>query len=109
MELQQTKRPETTSATPDTSPEQQEPEQPPITHPYLKLFCAGFSFFYAGTNDGTTGPLLPYMLQTYHVSTGLVTVMYLSLFPTLPFSSPVQLTKNILATSLPLQDGSRQL
>jgi hypothetical protein len=44
--------------------------------PYLKLACAGFSFFYAGTNDGTLGPLLPYILRRYNISTGLVTVMY---------------------------------
>jgi hypothetical protein len=47
----------------------------PKTQAYLQLICAGFSFLYAGTNDGTTGPLLPYMLQEYHISTSLITVM----------------------------------
>jgi len=72
---------------PGTSPEdvsqqglEKEPScgqpQSKIARPYLKLACAGFSFFYAGTNDGTIGPLLPYILRRYHISTGLVTVMY---------------------------------
>ena len=60
-----------------TSPQQTlPPEEQPTAQAYLKLMCAGFSFYYAGTNDGTLGPLLPYMLQRYNVSTGLVTVMY---------------------------------
>lgn len=53
--------------------------QPKAPRPYLKLVCAGFSFFYAGTNDGTIGPLLPYILRRYNISTGLVTVMYANL------------------------------
>lgn len=43
-----------------------------------KLVCAGFSFFFAGTNDGSLGPLLPYMLHRYNISTALVTVMCVS-------------------------------
>ncbi|KIW96745.1 uncharacterized protein Z519_02136 [Cladophialophora bantiana CBS 173.52] len=55
-------------------------EEQATTRSYLKLICAGFSFFYAGTNDGTTGPLLPYMLQRYNISTGLITVIYVANF-----------------------------
>ena len=42
----------------------------------LKLICADFSFFYAGTNDGTIGPLLPYILRRYKVDSALATVMF---------------------------------
>jgi hypothetical protein len=49
----------------------------------LKMISCCLSFFFAGTNDGSLGALLPYMLQSYDVSTGLVIVMYvlLSLIP----------------------------
>lgn len=43
--------------------------------PYLKLIASGFSFFVAGVNDGSLGSLLPYVLETYHVSTGLVIIV----------------------------------
>ncbi|OOF90721.1 hypothetical protein ASPCADRAFT_59008 [Aspergillus carbonarius ITEM 5010] len=45
---------------------------------HLKLIASGFSFFVAGVNDGSLGSLLPYVLQSYHVSTGLVVVIYVS-------------------------------
>ncbi|PYI06957.1 MFS transporter [Aspergillus sclerotiicarbonarius CBS 121057] len=45
---------------------------------YLKLIASGFSFFVAGVNDGSLGSLLPYVLQSYHISTGLVVVVYVS-------------------------------
>ncbi|KAF3002814.1 hypothetical protein E8E14_005148 [Neopestalotiopsis sp. 37M] len=48
------------------------PEVPPsdavdahTAAPIFKLVVAGFSFFCAGVNDGTLGPLIPYMLKTY--------------------------------------------
>ncbi|PYH68058.1 putative MFS transporter [Aspergillus vadensis CBS 113365] len=46
--------------------------------PYLKLIASGFSFFVAGVNDGSLGSLLPYVLETYRVSTGLVIVVYVT-------------------------------
>ncbi|RAH53743.1 MFS transporter [Aspergillus piperis CBS 112811] len=46
--------------------------------PYLKLIASGFSFFVAGVNDGSLGSLLPYVLETYHVSTGLVIIVYVT-------------------------------
>jgi hypothetical protein len=67
---------ESTLNTKQPSAHEAEAEDEPTPQSYLKLICAGFSFFYAGTNDGTLGPLLPYMLQSYGLSTGLVTVMY---------------------------------
>lgn len=41
----------------------------------LKLLSAGFSFFFAGLNDGAFGALTPYMIRTWHIGTGLVAVM----------------------------------
>ncbi|KAH8664034.1 major facilitator superfamily domain-containing protein [Xylariales sp. PMI_506] len=48
--------------------------------PVPKLIVAGFSFFCAGANDGTLGPLIPYMLTTFGISTGEVAVLYASSF-----------------------------
>jgi hypothetical protein len=42
----------------------------------IKTVVAGFSFFFAGTNDGSLGPLTPYILKTYHVGTEYVALMY---------------------------------
>ena len=41
-----------------------------------KLLSAGFSFFCAGMNDGSLGPLIPYILRTYHMGTTSVAIMY---------------------------------
>lgn len=41
----------------------------------LKIVAAGFSFFFAGTNDGSLGPLVPYILRTYHVGTQYIALM----------------------------------
>lgn len=53
-------------------------ESPKVALPRrnLKLFSSGFSFFVAGTNDGSMGALLPYMLQYYDISTSLIALMY---------------------------------
>jgi hypothetical protein len=41
-----------------------------------KTVAAGFSFFFAGTNDGSLGALTPYILRTYDVGTQYVALMY---------------------------------
>lgn len=41
----------------------------------LKLFSAGFSFFVAGVNDGCLGPLIPYVVRVYGISTAVVSIM----------------------------------
>jgi hypothetical protein len=61
------------------SPSAEEPptdavEREPAT-PFFKLGVAGFSFFCAGVNDGTLGPLIPYMLSTFHIGTGEIAIM----------------------------------
>lgn len=42
----------------------------------LKLLSCGFSFFVAGTMDGSLGPLIPYMLRSYNVGTSFISIMY---------------------------------
>lgn len=49
-------------------------EQTPAV-PYFKLLVAGFSFFCAGINDGTLGPLIPYIIDTFHIGTGEIAIM----------------------------------
>jgi hypothetical protein len=41
----------------------------------LKVIAASFSFFLAGSNDGSLGALTPYILRTYHVGTEYVALM----------------------------------
>jgi fucose permease len=43
--------------------------------PKLKLLLCGYSFFLSGVNDGSLGPLLPYILTTFNISTGHVAIM----------------------------------
>ncbi|KAF2731977.1 MFS general substrate transporter [Polyplosphaeria fusca] len=42
----------------------------------LKIVVAGFSFFFAGANDGSLGALTPYILRTYHIGSEYVALMY---------------------------------
>ena len=42
----------------------------------LKLLSSGFSFFFAGCNDGSIGTLIPYLLEAYSISTSFVAIIY---------------------------------
>jgi fucose permease len=42
----------------------------------LKLLSAGFSFFVAGVNDGSTGALIPYVIRSYGITTAVVSSLY---------------------------------
>ncbi|KAJ0117815.1 MFS general substrate transporter [Diaporthe amygdali] len=44
--------------------------------PWLKIFGVGFSFFCAGINDSTLGPLIPYLLTSFSIGTGEVAILY---------------------------------
>ena len=59
----------------------------------IKLLSAGFSFFFAGTNDGSLGPLVPYTIITYNISTTFVAVMYAQL--AFSFLEPLSLLLSI--------------
>lgn len=41
-----------------------------------KLVCAGYSFFCAGVNDGSLGPIIPYLLKSYNIGTNFVSIVY---------------------------------
>ncbi|KAL2139674.1 hypothetical protein VTI28DRAFT_4874 [Corynascus sepedonium] len=46
----------------------------------LKLISAGFSFFVAGVNDGSMGPLVPYFMREYQINTTIVSVLFAANF-----------------------------
>jgi hypothetical protein len=52
-----------------------------IRHATPKLLSAGFSFFVAGTNDGSIGALIPYMIESYNIETSLIALLYMPLGP----------------------------
>lgn len=75
------------SATQDIELSPIEPNAPPSAPPddddnvlnkknIMKILAAGFSFFFAGANDGSLGALTPYILRTYHVGTEYIALMY---------------------------------
>ena len=41
----------------------------------IKILSIGLSYIFAGLNDGSLGPLTPYILSTFHVGTGMVALM----------------------------------
>ena len=43
--------------------------------PIFKVFTAGFSFFCAGVDGGTLGPLIPYIIKSFTIGTGDVAIM----------------------------------
>ncbi|WYZ38898.1 hypothetical protein EsH8_III_000812 [Colletotrichum jinshuiense] len=50
--------------------------------PILKIVVSGYSFFISGVNDGTLGPLIPYILTGFGIGTAEVAIMSVSLpFP----------------------------
>ncbi|UPX20633.1 uncharacterized protein EKO05_0010861 [Ascochyta rabiei] len=44
------------------------------------MFACGYSFFISGVNDGTLGPLIPYILNSFKISTGQVAYIYACTF-----------------------------
>lgn len=43
--------------------------------PVFKVITAGFSFFCAGVDGGTLGPLIPYIIKSFTIGTGEVAIM----------------------------------
>lgn len=60
----------------EAGPRETQPEEGPNEGlsklAYLRLISAGFSFFVAGTNDGSIGALIPYVIREYNISTAIV-------------------------------------
>ncbi|KAL2760009.1 hypothetical protein ACRALDRAFT_2116202 [Sodiomyces alcalophilus JCM 7366] len=78
-ELRDVKR---TSKPPSNSSEQREPAEPPKLglDVYFKIAAAGLSFFVSGINDGSVGPLMPYFIREYNLSTAVVSTVYVASF-----------------------------
>lgn len=53
--------------------------QDPEPVPYLKIASACFCFFIGGTNIGSVGALIPYIIRDYGVSTAIVSSVYVPL------------------------------
>jgi fucose permease len=62
-------------------PETISSEEPLNAATITKLISCAFAFFLAGVNDGSVGALIPYMLRSYGISTGSVTLTYAASFP----------------------------
>ncbi|KAJ3947594.1 hypothetical protein N0V92_013202 [Colletotrichum tropicale] len=60
----------------DDAPPQPSDEGKLDNQTLLKLIAAGFAFFVSGVNDGSVGPLLPYMIRDYNISTAVVSIIY---------------------------------
>jgi hypothetical protein len=43
--------------------------------PIFKVASASFSFFCAGVDGGTLGPLIPYIIKSFAIGTGEVAIM----------------------------------
>ncbi|KAH6844722.1 major facilitator superfamily domain-containing protein [Chaetomium sp. MPI-CAGE-AT-0009] len=60
-------------------------DAPPSTSKFdratlMKLMSAGFCFFVAGVNDGSTGPLIPYFMRQYGINTTTVSALFAANF-----------------------------
>lgn len=64
---------------PDTAPIAS--SEAPLTFPVMmKLSSAAFAFFTAGTNDGSLGALVPYIIRDYNVETGSISILFAAAF-----------------------------
>ncbi|CEF83101.1 unnamed protein product [Fusarium graminearum] len=59
-------------------PEMQQQSNPMI--PKFQIAAAGFSFFCAGVDGATLGPLLPYIIQSFTINEGEVAIIYACIF-----------------------------
>ncbi|KAK8047791.1 MFS general substrate transporter [Apiospora saccharicola] len=87
LQVRELRDPEAAEACPGTNPAGTDPVavQHAIVNqisatPYFKLLVAGFSFLCAGVNDGTLGPLIPHIIDTFRIGTGEVAIIYASTF-----------------------------
>lgn len=71
---QQKQTAEQDAASPKTAEETPQ-SAPSAKVPYDKLIGCGFSFFFSGVNDGTLGPLIPYIQDTFSIGTGEIAIM----------------------------------
>ncbi|TLD26814.1 hypothetical protein PspLS_05327 [Pyricularia sp. CBS 133598] len=76
---QQKQTSEQDAASPDRAEEMPQ-DAPSAKVPYAKLIGCGFSFFFSGVNDGTLGPLIPYIQNTFSIGTGEIAIIYATSF-----------------------------
>ncbi|KAJ0417244.1 major facilitator superfamily domain-containing protein [Aspergillus carlsbadensis] len=57
-----------------------ETEAPPPQRLILKLISAGFAFFVAGINDGSLGPLIPHIRESYGIKEDKIAIVYAATF-----------------------------
>ena len=63
------------SITREPIPEQSAPAEAKTKTPVAKLITCAYSFFISGVNDGTLGPLIPYVLSDFDLGTSHVAFM----------------------------------
>ncbi|KAM0372852.1 hypothetical protein ACHAO7_010756 [Fusarium culmorum] len=61
-----------------SGPEMQQHSKPMI--PKFQIAAAGFSFFCAGVDGATLGPLIPYIIQSFTINEGEVAIIYACIF-----------------------------
>ncbi|KAL7932887.1 major facilitator superfamily domain-containing protein [Trichoderma chlorosporum] len=52
--------------------------QPPL--PIFKILVSGYSFFCAGLDSATLGPLVPHILDEFSIGTGHIAIIYAAIF-----------------------------
>ncbi|TKX27114.1 hypothetical protein C1H76_0588 [Elsinoe australis] len=52
------------------------PDESPLESPTWKIITCAYSFFISGVNDGVFGPLVPYILRNFRLSTGELAYLY---------------------------------
>ncbi|OTB05844.1 hypothetical protein M426DRAFT_10289 [Hypoxylon sp. CI-4A] len=74
------KDPEASPVKNDDAPMYADVVQSEPATPILKLTVAGYSFFCAGVNDGTLGPMIPYIISSFEIGTGEIAIIYATTF-----------------------------
>ncbi|KAL7942706.1 major facilitator superfamily domain-containing protein [Trichoderma barbatum] len=65
------------AADPETGGEASEPQSP---LPIFKILVSGYSFFCAGLDSATLGPLVPHILESFSIGTGHIAIIYAAIF-----------------------------
>ncbi|KAL2859459.1 hypothetical protein BJX68DRAFT_261897 [Aspergillus pseudodeflectus] len=57
-----------------------ETEAPPPYRLILKLISAGFAVLVAGINDGSLGPVIPHIRESYEIKEDKIAIIYAATF-----------------------------
>lgn len=58
---------------PVTTPQEPDTSQPKASS--FQILSAGISFFVAGTNDGSLGSLIPYVMRSYGINANMISIL----------------------------------